>query len=210
MGKHIDELGSYQDFRAPWETESGEETDPNKNQLKKLLFNARSAKAAALDERDEFKAKVAEVEKDLESAKAEAASANGEEAQKKIDSLQSKVESLQGEIDKRDAAAEAEALRKEVLGDFAEKHPKAAKYVKGDTQEELEASLEAVKEDFGISDDDDSADGGDEEQSVGRTRPVSRLQSPIDRKGVGGEQEYDFDKVAEQAIVGSGNVFSVG
>lgn len=202
MGKHIDELGSYQDFRAPWETESGEEVEPDRGKLKKLLFNARSAKAAALDERDEAQEKLDQAVTDLEAAKKEAASANGEEAQKKITTLEKKVADLTSERDKLVADKEEAELRAEVLGDL---DPKMAKYVKGKTREELEKSLEEVKADFGVV--DGEGDEEDEDRPGLRTRPRSLLNpgDPEPDKGKG-SQGPDPEQVADQILSG-GRIF---
>lgn len=210
MGKHTDKLGSFDSFRAPWETEGGSDAEIDKPKLKKWIFNVLSDKAKAQDSRDELDEKLEQAGKDLEAAKAEAADANGEEAQKKIDKLQAKVDKLTEEKEAREAADSLAELRKDVLGDFAEKHPKAAKYVKGETQEELEESLAAVKEDFGISDEpgDGEEEEHEEEKATGRTTPRTRLTNPVDRQsGKPGEGEYDFDKIADEAIRGGGNIF---
>lgn len=199
MGKHLDELGSYQDFRAPWETETGDEAEVDKPKLKKLLFNARSAKAAALDERDEAveAQKTAETERD--EAKTEAANTNPAEAQKKIEKLEAENKTLKDAADARAKADEYAALRAEVIGDL---DPKYAKYVTGEDRKALEESLEAVKADFGIKDSDDDDDAEDEPQL--RTRPRSGLRNPGDSQpGKGGDEAVDFDKVADQ-ILGSG------
>lgn len=201
MGKHIDELGSYQDFRAPWETETGDEAEIDKPKLKKLLFNARSAKAAALDERDEAAEATKAAEADRDEAKAEAAKASPEEANKKIERLEAENKAFKEEAEARKAKDEHDALRKEVLGDLDEKY---AKYVVGDDKAALEESLEQVKADFGLdSGDGDDDEDEDDEPSI-RTRPRTQVRNPADPAAGGpGEQEYDFDKIAAQ-IVGSG------
>lgn len=208
MGKHTDKLGSIDDFKAPWETEAGQDAEIDKPKLRRLIFNLKLGEAKALDAKDEQAEALEKAEKELEEAKDEAANANGDEAQKKIDRLQSKVDKLQSEIDSRNAADELAQLRADVLGDFAEKHPKAAKYVKGETQEELEKSLEEVKEDWGITDGD--GDKEEEDEPEVRTRPQARtrtLTNGADKEsGKPGEKEVDFDAVAD-GIVTAGNPF---
>ena len=95
-------------------------------------------------------------------------------------------------------------LRKEVLGDFEAKYPKAAKYVKGETEEELRESLKDVMEDFGISEDGDNAEGDEDDEQTVSTRPRSQslLNLGDKQNGKGGEAELDPDKVAEQIMGG--------
>lgn len=197
MGKHTDALKSFDEFRAPWETADGSEAEIDKPKLKRFIFNLIGDKAKAQDARDEAAESLTQAEADLEAAKKEAASANGEEAQKKIDALQAKVDKLQGEADARKAADEHEALRKEVIGDL---DPKYAKYVTGEDREALEKSLEAVKTDFGLSNEPNEDNEGDEDDVL-RTRPRTRLQNGADPQGSrGGELEYDPEKVADEIL----------
>lgn len=197
MGKNIDELGSYQDFRAPWETETGDEAEVDKGKLKKLLYNARSAKAAALDERDDARAELETATADLEEAKKEAASANGEEATKKIAKLEKELADAKAKVDTLEKDKERSDLRAEVLAGL---DPKYAKYVQGETRDELEKSLEEVKADFGLED----ADGEDGDEPKVRTRPRTTLRNPLDpNSGKGGDAPVDFDKVADD-ILGNG------
>lgn len=204
MGKHTDKLGSIDDFKAPWETEAGQDAEIDKPKLRRLIFNLKLGEAKALDAKDEAAEALETAEKELEEAKDEAANANGDEAQKKIDRLQAKVDKLQKEVDDRTAADELAQLRADVLGDFAEKHPKAAKYVKGETEEELEKSLAEVKEDWGISDEpgDDDEDPEDEDEPKVRNRPTARkgLRNGADRENGKGAEEVDWDKVADDVV----------
>jgi len=205
VGKHTDKLGSIEDFKAPWETESGSDAEIDKSKLKRLIFNLKSGEAKALDERDEVKETVATVEKERDDAKDELTKANGDEAQKTIDRLTAENTKLKGEKKAREEADEIAKVRAEVLGDFAEKHPNAAKYVVGKTEEELEKSLEAVKKDFDITDED--PEETEEEEPTVRTRPISRLKTGLDPKsGAPGNVDIDYDKVADEIISG-GRVF---
>lgn len=199
MGKHTDALKPFDEFRAPWETESGDEAEIDKSKLKRFIFNLIGDKAKAQDAREDAieAQKTAEAERD--EAKTEAANANPAEAQKKIEKLEAENKSLKEAADAREKADEHEKLRQEVLGDL---DPKYAKYVQGEDREALEKSLEAVKADFGIKDSSDD-DEDDDEPKV-RTRPRSGLRNPADElSGKGGEGEIDYDKVADQ-ILGSG------
>lgn len=199
MGKHTDALKSFDEFRAPWETADGSEAEIDKGRIKRFIFNLMGDKAKAQDARDEAleAQKVAEAERD--EAKTEAANANPADAQKKIEKLEAENAKLKQEAEDRKAADEHEALRKEVIGDL---DPKYAKYVTGDDREALEKSLEAVKTDFGLS--DDPSEDNEDDDDVLRTRPRTRLQNGGDPKGPrGGELEYDPEKVADE-ILGAG------
>lgn len=204
MGKHTDALGTLDNFRAPWETEGGTDAEIDKAKLRRWIFNVLNDKAKAQDARDDVNADLEKAKADLDEAKDEAASANGEEAQKKIDRLQAKVDSLTAEKEALVSANEQRELREEVLGDFAKEHPKAAKYVKGETREELEESLEAVKEDFGITEaDEDGDDDEDEDEPTVRTTPRARkgLRNGADPDaGRGGDEPVDFDKAADEIL----------
>lgn len=209
MGKHLDKLGTFDSFRAPWETEAGSDAEIDKPKLKRLIYNLKKGEAESLDSVEDVKANLATATEELEEAKKQAASANGDEAQKTIDKLQKKVDDLTGERDRLVSANEQRETREKVLGDFAAKHPKAAKYVTGTTEEELEASLAAVKEDFGITDGDDGDgdDEGDDDEKPVRTTPrVRTLTSGTGNTGKEIDSEVDFDKVAE-SIIGGGNTW---
>lgn len=198
MGKHADKIGSFEDFKAPWETESGDEAEVDKGKLKRLMYNARRAEAVALDERDEAKEAVKAAEAERDEAKEEAAKASPDEANRKITRLEKQVADLTTERDGLVAANEQRELRAEVLGDLPAKY---AKYVTGTTKEELEKSLEEVKADFGLEDGD--GEGGDDEPQV-RTTPRSRLRNGADPEGTQvGSDEVDFDKAADE-ILGRG------
>ncbi len=199
MGKHTDALKPFDEFRAPWETESGTEAEIDKPKLRRFIYNLMTDKAKAQDARDESveAVKVAETERD--EAKEEAAKASPEEAQKKITKLEAENAKLKDEAEARKAKDERDALRAEVIGDL---DPKYAKYVQGETREDLEKSLEAVKADFGLEG-DGNEDDEDEDENPLRSRPRSGLRNPADDKpGKGAEGEYDFDKVAD-GIVGN-------
>lgn len=199
MPKHADAVKSFEDFRAPWETEGGTDAEIDKPKLRRYIYNLIVDKAKAQDSRDDTATKLEETEKALETAKAEVADASGEEAAKKVEKLEKKVSDLTSERDKLVAAKEEADLRAEVLEGLDSKY---AKYVKGTTREELEKSLEEVKTDFGLE-----TKEGDEEDEDGepklRTRPRTNLNNPADgQSGKGGEEEVDFDKVADEILGG--------
>ena len=204
--RHIDALGSFDAFKAPWQTEGGEDAEIDKSKLSRLIYNLKKDFAQARDTNEDTKETLTAAEAERDTFKEQAASNNGETAQKEIDKLSKKVDDLTAERDKLVSDKETADLRAEVLGDL---DPKYAKYVHGDTKEELEESLAAVKEDFGIGEaagDDDDNDADDE--PVVRTTPRTRtpLRNPADRSnGRAGEAEIDFDKVAQDIV--SSNIF---
>lgn len=198
MGKHLDALPAKSDFRAPWQTESGEDAELNPKQLRDYLYNLRVDKAKAQDAADEQAAKVTELEAANATLTQERDAASPDEANRKIARLESQVAALTTE---RDGLVEANAqreLRAEVLGDFATEHPKAAKYVTGTTKEELEASLADVREDFGIT------EGEGEEDNPLDSQPKSRLRTGSQRNGDPEDTgAFDADKIAAE-IMGGG------
>lgn len=207
--KHTENVPALSEYRAPWETESGEETEVNKPKLKSYIHGLLLDKAKAQDAREDAKAETEAVTAERDEAKEQAANANGPEAQKQIDKLTADLEKVTGERDALQTAAEQAELRKEVLGDFEAKHPKAAKYVNGTTEEELKESLAAVAEDFGINleggDNADDEDGDEEPKLSTRPRTQSLLNLGDKDSGKGGEAEIDFDAVAAQ--IQGGRIF---
>ena len=202
MAKHLEAVKAYDEFRAPWETADGSEAEIDKPKLKRYIYNLVTDKAKAQDARDTAQEQVATVEAERDEFKAQAADANGAEAQKTIDKLEKKVADLTSERDGLVADKERSELRSEVLAGL---DPKYAKYVQGETREELEKSLEEVKVDFGLDsgDEDEDEDNEPEVRTTPRAR-TKRLTNPADEKsGKGGEAEIDFDKVADD-ILGSG------
>lgn len=202
-----DKIGSFEDWKAPWESEAGNDAEIDKPKLKRLIFNLKLGEAKALDAVEDAKVDVTAAENERDTAKQEASDAAGGDAQKTIDKLTRERDAAVLERDKLQGEKDESVLRSEVLGDFAEKNPVAAKYVKGSTKEELEKSLEAVKADFGIEDSEGEEEEGDEDRNPLRSRPRSGLNNPADPKnGKGGDQPVDFDKVADGIILG-GSVF---
>ena len=217
---HVDAVGSFENFKAPWESEAGTDAEIDKSKLKRLIYNVRLDVAKSKDALADAKAEVETVTTERDEAKEQAADGSGAEAQKKIDKLQKQVDDLTTERDGLVKDKETAEARKEVLGEFEAKYPKAAKYVKGETVEELEESLKEVAEDWGIdldtleaaSDGEDGDEDGEDEETdldkVARTSPRGRsLLNPGDRaNGTGGPAEIDFDKVADNILSG-GSVF---
>ena len=189
MAKHIDQLGTIEDYNAPWETAAGE-TEIDKGRLKKFLFGLLSDKAKAQDARDEALEKIETAEKERDKAKAEAAEKDPDSAGK-IAKLEKENADLKSEISKRDTADLAkEVAREKGLTD------KQAAYLTGTTQEELEKSADKFIEDNGLTvnagEDDDQND--DDEPQARRTPKVTL--NPADPKDGGGpEKVVDYEKI---------------
>lgn len=200
MPKHIEALKSFDQWRAPWETEGGTDAEIDKAKLKRYIYGLVSDKAKAQDSLEEATEARKAAEQERDTAKEEAEKASPDEANKKIARLEDKVKNLTTERDGLVAAKEQADLRSEVLAGL---DPKYAKYVHGETREDLEKSLEEVKADFGLDGDSDD-DGDEDEDFIGRTRPRSRLRSVNDPEGgrdTGGN--VDYEKIAAE-IVGGG------
>lgn len=205
MGKHLDAVKPFDEFRAPWETESGSDAEIDKSKLKRYIYGLFTDKAKAQDSRDEAVENVTKLETDLEAARKDAASANGEEAQKRIDKLTADLDKARAKVTELETAKEQADLRSEVLGSL---DPKYAKYVTGTTREELEKSLEQVKSDFNLGDEGDGKDDEDDDENVGRVTPrqTGRVRNPADRNPDEGSNAIDFGKVADDILSG-GSVF---
>lgn len=202
--KHQDKVGSFENFRAPWETEAGSDAEIDKPKLKRLIFNLKAGEAKALDTADDAKADLEAAETERDEAKEQAANANPAEAQKTIDKLQKKVDDLTAERDGLVKDKELADLRAEVLKEL---DPKYAKYVKGETQEELEKSLEEVREDFGLPTPGEEGDEDEDDEPKVRTTPVRKgLRNGSDPENGKGSDEVDFDAVADDILSG-GRVF---
>lgn len=196
---HQDKLGTFDTFRAPWQSEAGEDAEINKGVLAKLIFNLKLDKAKAADAAEDAKAALAVAETERDEAKSQAADGSGAEAQTKITKLEKDLEKVTGERDALQGAKDLADLRKEVLGDFEAANPKAAKYVTGTTKEELEASLEEVKEDWGISDEpNDEEEEGEDPPARTAPRTQSLLVNPGDKGGKGADTEIDWEKWADE------------
>src|SRR5690606_20879558 len=177
-----------------WETEAGEDAEINKSTLKRLIYNLKVGEAKALDQVDASKEAIEAAEAKAAEAKAEAEKASPDEANRKIARLEKQVADLTTERDGLVKDKEISELRAEVLAGVDPKH---AKHVKGETREELEASLKEIREDFGLE-----APGKDDEEEaeVARTRRRSHLGNPLDPQSGKDGGEVDFDKVAAEIL----------
>lgn len=195
MGKHADKVKSFDEFVAPWETEGGTDAEIDKPKLKRFIYNLKFGEAKALDSRDDALAAVTAAETDRDEARAEAEKASPDEANKKIARLEKENGELKTERDKLVKDKEVSDLRAEVLEGV---NPKHAKHVKGETREELEASLKEIREDFGIG--DESGGDEDEDEDNVRTRPRPKLVNAGDKESGRGSDTVDFDKVADDIL----------
>lgn len=195
MGKHADKVKSFDEFVAPWETEGGTDAEIDKPKLKRFIYNLKFGEAKALDSRDDALATVTTVETERDEAKAEAEKASPDEANKKIARLEKENGELKTERDGLVKDKEVSDLRAEVLEGV---NPKHAKHVKGETREELEASLKEIREDFGIG--DESGGDEDEDEDNVRTRPRPKLVNAGDKESGRGSDTVDFDKVADDIL----------
>lgn len=180
MAKHVEALGSFEAFQAPWETAAGE-VEIDKGRLKRYIFNLLTDKAKAQDGRDEAEAKLGSVQSELDVAKADAA--KGDNA--------GKIASLEKSLEKETAranAAEGQILRREV-GDEKGLSAAQAALLIGSTKEELVKYADQLLGAFGgakKSDDDDE----DEDDP----RLVANLNNPTNHQNNAGA-EPDFEKI---------------
>ena len=194
MAKHIDNVPSLKDFKAPWESETGE-TEIDKAVLKKYIHNLITDKAKAQDGRDEAVAKVSTLEAERDEYKEQVESKDPDSG-KKISRLEADLEKAKAAL----AKAEARADRAEVAH---EKNltPAQAKRLQGETKDELAADADEIIELFGgagKNDDDDEGDEDDEDQNGLRSTPTRKnLTNPVDRKG-GADQEPDYEAIAAE------------
>lgn len=212
MGKKVDALGSVEDFVAPWETEAGGDAEIEKSKLRRLIYNLKLRAAKAEDDKAEqaeaHADELAELEKERDEAKEEAAKASPEEATKKIVKLEAENKTLKAEKEAREKADEVAELRKDLLEDV---DPDYREFVTGETEEEIEASLEKFAKkfpekmlSFKSDDDDDDPDDEDEDDDfTGRVRPTSRAKNAIDRSREADNENIDFEKMADR-ITGTG------
>ncbi len=191
MGKFLDAVKSLEDFRAPWETESGGEVEIDKAALRRYIHNLQVDKAKAQDAREDAAAALKTVTAERDTAKEEAKNASPEQAAAKIAELEKQVTTLTDQLSSTSAKLTLTETRGEVLAGLPAKY---AKYVTGTTKEELEASLAEVKADFGLGDDA----GDDGENPLVRTpRPI---RNPNDPNPGAGSDEIDYEKAAAQIL----------
>jgi hypothetical protein len=194
VGKHTDKLGSFDNFKAPWESETGSDDEIDAAKFKKYLFNLLADKAKAEDAADEAAEKVTQIQAELDTAKKDVAKGD---TSGKVAELQEKLTKAESEAE----TAKADYVRLEVATEKG-LTPKQAKRLQGKTKEELEADADEILEEFGVKKSEESQDDEDDENE-GRTtpRPKLNLVNPGDSGGKGGE--YDYDKIAADIVGGS-------
>lgn len=200
---HQQKLGSFADFKAPWETEAGE-VDIDKGKLKQYLYNGALDKAKAQDRAEAAEGKV----EAAETAKTEAVKAQKAAERKAADAdstgqiaeLTEKVTAETARANK----AEGNLLKLEV-GDAKGLSAAQSLRLQGDTKEEIEKDADAIVELFGLKApaNEDDEDEEDEEEERDTLRVSPRLSSGRGADAgaeVGPTTEADFEK----AIAGSG------
>jgi hypothetical protein len=198
VGKHLDKLGSLEEFKAPWESDTGSDAEIDATKLKKYLYNLQSDKAKAEDAAEEAAEKVTKAEQDLKDAKAEVAKGD---PTGKIAELEGKLAEAQTAATK----AEQNLLRVEVATEKG-LTVKQAKRLQGETEEELKADADEILEEFGVKatkqDDEDEHDE-DEDEPTGRTTPQRKLNLVNPGDTGSGAAEIDYDKEAAAIVGGS-------
>lgn len=206
MPKHVDAVPALDNFRAPWETEAGEDAEIDKPKLKRYIHGLQVDKAKAQDAREEAKEAQSAAETKAAAEKKRADDASGTEtaaaltkAEKERDEAREEVKALKAEKAQAD-------LKASVIGDL---DPKYAKYVTGETEQELKDSLKQVREDFDLPDpadkskDDDDEDDDDDDDD----RPSLRRQPRLTNgrpKDDSDDSNFDVDKIAAQIVDGQG------
>lgn len=187
MPKHIETLGSFENFEFN-SLLTADEVDVEK--LKKYVFGLLTDKARAQDARDAAKVETSDVQRELDETKAELSSKGNPD-------LAAKLKKAEDERDEWKTKAEGlEAAQLAV--DVAEEKGLSktqAKYLKGATKEELEASADEFIKDNGITPRDPDEDPDDEIPSLRRTPRVHT--NPLDpAAGSPAQGEHDYEAVA--------------
>jgi hypothetical protein len=165
VAKHVDELGTIENWTAPWETATGE-TEIDKPKLRKYLWNLLTDKARAQDARDEATEKISAAEAERDKAKAEAAEKDPDSAGK-IAKLEKENTDLKSKLSDRERADLAE----EVAADKGLTKAQS-RYLTGTTQDELEKSADQFIKDNGIvvgDPEDDDDPNGEQNDPLRRT-----------------------------------------
>jgi hypothetical protein len=191
VGKHTDALGSLDSFKAPWESETGQDAELDPVKLKKYLYNLQLDKAKAQDVRDEADEKVKAAEKNLTAAKAEVAKGD---PTGKIAELEEKLAAA--EAGAKDAGSKVDRL--EVALDKGLTARQAARLV-GSTKEELEADAAEFAKELGIEPTTQRVDLVKDDEGDENVVDLRRSARPVVTPGdprPGTDGEVDFDKLA--------------
>lgn len=201
MGQHTDALGSLDSFKAPWESDLGQDAEVDTAKLKKYLYNLLLDKAKAQDAREEAEGKVKGLETQLEEAKAEVAKGDPEG---KIAKLEKQVDEAKAESQKAQ-----HALDKLEVGIEKGLTPKQAARLQGDDRAALEKDAAEILETFGVKkttteetdeerEEREEREAEEAEQSGIRQTP--RLVNGLDPKLGKPDAEPDYEKIADGVI----------
>lgn len=192
MPKHIASVPKLDDFKAPWETDAGEDAEIDKSKLKKWIHNLITDKAKAQDARDEAVEKIAAFIADNSKLKEEIEKADGKDATAKI----AKVERERDEAIANGTKTQDKLDRLEIA---VEKGltPSQAKRLVGETREELEKDAEALIEDLGIKPGEPKDDDEEDDDVHVTPRPVRPLTNGGDNNN-GADEDPDFEKIAAE------------
>lgn len=200
MAKHVDTLGTLDNFQAPWETATGEDQALNPSKLKKFLYNLLLDKAKAQDARDEADGKVTALTTELETAKADVAKGD---PTGKIADLEAKLAEQVAKTGEAELKAD-----KILIGIEKGLNAKQAARLQGTTKEEIESDADEILELFGPPkknetdeerEEREEAEAEEAEANELRRSPRSPLINPTDAQ-TGGGQEPDYEKIADQVF----------
>lgn len=186
MAKHVDKLGPFETFTAPWETATGE-TEIDNSKLKRHLYNLMLDKAKAQDARDESQSKLTEVEQERDGLKAEAEKGGNPDLVKELEAERSKTAAEVARADK----AERDLLVTTVAVDKGIPVKQALKRLQGTTEDEIVADADEFLADFGPGGSDD----GDDDTLTSFPRDLNNPGSGAKKK-TGSVSTDDFEAVA--------------
>lgn len=181
-------LVAFEEFRAPWETEAGGDTEIDKPKLKRYIWNLLNDKQSAQEkvtevttERDKYKEQI-----DAEARKGET------ETQK----LQRENKELQEKLAAKPEGPTASELKLQVALDKGLNAFQAKRLV-GTTKEELEADADEILKSWGGSGTggDEGEDGDEGDEGAAPTRQPRPVRNPANNgTGSGSGQEVDVEK----------------
>jgi len=179
----------FEDYRAPWETEAGGETEIDKPKLKRYLFNL-------IQDKEKAQEREAEVTTERDALK-KAADEKAREGESEVDRLKRENQELKAAAEKPKGPTVEElkyrvALEKGLTA-------KQAKRLQGTTEEELSADADDLLESWGGKSTPPDGDGDDDgdDQGVTPARQPRQLRNPASGDGDSGK-EIDIDKALAQ------------
>lgn len=187
MPKYIDQLGSFENFEFS-SVLTAEEIDREK--LKKYVFGLLTDKAKAQDARDVAKAETAEVQTELDTANAELSSKAPADLQKKLQKAESERDDWKSKFEGLELGNLAIQVAKDKgLSDTQ------AKYLKGTTKDELEASADEFIKDNNITPKGDEDEDQDDEGNPLYRTPRSTINPGDPNPRAGAEKVVDIEAV---------------